>query len=243
MSIAVADYAFTHPTATQLAAAGVKAVGRYFGQSGPPKNLTRTEAQILTSHSIAVVSLFEYGAQQATGGAAQATRDVALARQQRDEVGMPHDRPFYFAVDFDIPDYAPNSSDPLAKLGPVGAYFHQVHAEMGGNCGAYGGYWLVKRLFDAGLISWGFQTVAWSGGQWDARACLRQTGQSAFGGVADVDVPERADFGQWTLTAPAPPPPPPPPVKTLDGYLVTTGGAGGYTGRAVTSSDGGKTWA
>jgi hypothetical protein len=39
------------------------------------------------------------------------------------------------------------------------------------------------------------------------------------------------------------PPPAPPPVKTLDGYLVTPGAAGGYTGRAIQSHDGGKTWA
>ena len=231
MSIVVADYSFARPTPAQLKAAGVKAVGRYFGQAGPPKNLTKTEAAGLTAAGIAIFSIFEYGAQQATGGAAQAVKDVALARQQRDEVGMPHNRPFYFAVDFDLPDYAPGSTDPLAKLGPVGAYFRTIHAEMGGNAGGYGGYWLIKRLFDAHLITWGFQTVAWSGGQWDARACLRQGGATALGGAVDLDSAQRADFGQWGVAAPAPPPPP----AQLDGYLVLPGAAGGLTGRAVTS--------
>ncbi len=36
--------------------------------------------------------------------------------------------------------------------------------------------------------------------------------------------------------------PPKPPVKVLDGYLVLPGAAGGFTGRAVTSDDAGKTW-
>ena len=41
--------------------------------------------------------------------------------------------------------------------------------------GAYGGYYVIKRAFDAGKITWGWQTYAWSGGQWDARAQFRQT--------------------------------------------------------------------
>lgn len=206
MTIAVADYAFTHPTIAQLQAAGITAVGRYFGQAGAPKNLTATEATHLSDAGISVFTIFEYGAQQATGGARQAAVDVAVAREQRKQTGMPDGRPFYFAVDFDIPDYAPASSDPLAKLGPVGEYFKTISGEMGPNAGGYGGYWLISRLFDAGLITWGFQTVAWSGGQWDHRACLRQGGATALGGSVDLDTPERADFGQWKVGA-APPPP------------------------------------
>ena len=44
----------------------------------------------------------------------------------------------------------------------------------------------------------------------------------------------------------APKPPPPPPVAEVFGYLVTEGSVGNahaLTGRAVTSHDGGKTWA
>ena len=239
MTIIVADYGFTHPRIAQLLAAKVGAVGRYFGQdtSSDGKNVTRTEAQLLSAAGISVFSIFEYGAQQTAGGAAQAAKDVTLARQQRHDVGMPFDRPFYFAADFDVPDYAPQSTDPLAKLGPVGEYYSYIHAHMGSvHAGAYGGYWLISRLFDAGLITFGFQTVAWSGGQWDKRACLRQGGATILGGEADLDTPERTDFGQWTL-APTPPSPP-----QQDGYLVLPGQAGGFTGRAVTSTDAGRTW-
>src|SRR6185437_12074860 len=84
-----------------------------------------------------------------------------------------------------------------AKLGPVYEYYHTIREEIGGNAGAYGGYYLIRRPFDSGCISWGFQTVAWSGGQWDKRACLRQLAETEFGNAADVDVPERTDFGQW----------------------------------------------
>jgi len=210
MTTVVVDYSFTHPSPAALKAAGVTCAGRYFGQSGPPKNLTRAEAQALTAEGIDILTFFEYGTQQATGGAAQAAADVALARAQRKAIGMPDGRPFFFAVDFDIPDYAPASSDPLKKLGPAGEYFAYIHDHMGDNAGGYGGYWFISRAFDAGLIKWGCQTVAWSGGQWDHRAQLRQTGATSnIGGfVVDVDTPERADFGQWNLNTPSPPPPP-----------------------------------
>jgi hypothetical protein len=215
-AVLVADYAFTHPAVAKLQAAKIGAAGRYYGQAGPPKNLTSAEAQLLTAAGIDIVSIFEFGAQQALGGAAQAIIDVALFKAQRAATGMPADRPVYFAADFDVPDYAPGLANlPVnakAKLGPLAAYWAVIHNDLGPLSGAYGGYWLVKRLFDAGLISWGFQTIAWSGGQWDARACLRQTGATELGGAADVDVPERADFGQWTLAAPKPPPPKEPPV-------------------------------
>jgi hypothetical protein len=215
--IIVADYGFTHPSIAQLKAAGIQAVGRYMGQdvTKDGKNLTAAEAKLLTAAGIGIFTIFEYGAAQVLKGATQAAKDVALAREQRHETGMPFDRPFYYAADFDITDYAPNSTDPLRKLGPAGEYWAYMKAHQGiAHSGGYGGYWLVSRLFDAGLIRWGFQTVAWSGGQWDERACLRQGGKTALGGVVDLDTPERADFGQWTLA------PPPSPQVERTGYLV-----------------------
>jgi hypothetical protein len=220
MSIAVVDYAFTHPTIAQLKAQGIKSVGRYFGQGSPPKNLTKTEAELLSENGISIFSIFEFEANQVLGGLAQAEKDVALARVQKVAVGMPANRPFYFAADFDIRDFAPSSTDPKAKLGPAGAYFQYVHDQMGTNAGAYGGFWLIKRLFDAKLITWGFQTIAWSGGHWDPRAQIRQTGAGDFGTAADVDVPERTDYGQWRVgqtfpaTVIAKPHPPTVPVPT-----------------------------
>lgn len=224
MSIVVVDYSFSHPSVAQLKNDHVSAVGRYFGQdaSNDGKNLTPAEAKALAEAGINIFGLFEFGASQAARGGDQAAADVALGTQQAKECGMPMPRPIYFAVDYDIPDFAPNlpnDSDPahaLAKLGPVGEYFTVVRRELGASAGAYGGYWAIKRLFDAKLISWGMQTSAWSGGQWDSRAQLRQNGTTAFGGAVDLDSPTRTDFGQWRSTlAPKPPTPtPPPPVPT-----------------------------
>jgi hypothetical protein len=40
--------------------------------------------------------------------------------------------------------------------------------------GIYGGYYPVKRALDAGVCKYAWQTYAWSGGQWDPRAHIRQ---------------------------------------------------------------------
>lgn len=223
MSIVVVDYAFTHPTIEQLKAAGIEAVGRYMGQAmTEPKNLSAAEAHDLSAAGIGIFTNFEYGAQQVLGGARQAQADVALFRAQRAQVGMPAARPCFAAADWDVPDFAPHlPNDPASakpKLGPLWDYWNVWRTEEGLEVSAgYGGYWVIKRLFDARLIGWGFQTIAWSPRNkdgsvvYDPRAVLHQTGATEFGNAADVDVPERADFGQWKVGVAPPPRPVPPP--------------------------------
>jgi hypothetical protein len=64
-------------------------------------------------------------------------------------------------------------------------------------------------------------------------ALIQFLGAAAAG--IDADVSLVTDAGWRAARAP---------VKVLDGYVVTAAGAGGgYGGRAVTSADGGKTWA
>jgi len=118
----------------------------------------------------------------------------------------------YFALDFDIRDYALASRDPRAKLGPAAAYFDGIRAANPRyQVGVYGGYWAVSRVLDAGLASMGWQTVAWSGTptRWDERAVLRQKLGTPLPG-ADLDtVREHTvhghDFGQWPRPAPPKP--------------------------------------
>lgn len=213
--IVVVDYSVVHPTLAMLKSANVTAVGRYYGQGTAPKNLTKAEAQLLSDNGIEIFNIFEYRADQVLGGANQAKEDVALFRKQRDAIGAPY-AACYFAADFDVQDYAPNLPDTpehaMAKLGPVGRYYEYVHNQMGEYSGGYGGYYLIKRLFDAGLIKWGFQTVAWSGGKWDSRAQLRQTISTTLGNEADLDIAERTNFGQWSLEKVAKPPVTPAPT-------------------------------
>jgi hypothetical protein len=106
----------------------------------------------------------------------------------------------YFALDFDIPDYAPNSTDPKAKLGKVADYFAAINAlHPSYKVGVYGGYYGVSRVMDAGLAEMGWQTVAWSGGQVYPRAVLLQPGTQLWNTNADIDLIMHGstDFGQW----------------------------------------------
>lgn len=222
----IIDYSTARPPVTVLKAAGVTAVGRYIGWDSVPgfhsigKNLTRSEAGNLIEAGISIFLAFEYAPDAALRGRAQGLRDGELAERQLHDLGAPPGMGVYFAVDFDIRDYAPHSTDPVAKLGPAAEYFAAIGSlKPAYQVGIYGGYYAVKRALDAGLATLGWQTVAWSGGQWDERAVLRQKLGTPIAGADFDQVREHtahgADFGQWPR-----PHQPPPPVKAAE-HVVT----------------------
>ena len=226
----IIDFSTARPSNAQLLAAGVTAVGRYIGWdgvSGYPntgKNLTKAEAEGYLNNKISIFLAFEYLANAPALGAEQGAKDGALAKEQLAELGAPVSMGVYFAVDYDIPDYAPSLSNTVAnaraKLGPIGDYFAAIKAlNAGYRIGVYGGYWAVKRVMDAGLATMGWQTVAWSGGNVDPRINLLQTTTTPPLAGTDVNVHEQkqADFGQWSPIAPGKPPAPAPPKSiTVD---------------------------
>lgn len=117
----------------------------------------------MSRNGIDLVVVFETTAHRALAGFDAGAADASSAAQRAATVGMPEDRPIYFAVDFDA---APKQQPPIDD------YFRGVATELGlAWTGAYAGYWVVSRLFDAGLIRWGWQTYAWSGGNWDRGRC------------------------------------------------------------------------
>jgi len=69
----------------------------------------------------------------------------------------------------------------------------------------YGGYYIVNELMSAGLATWGWQTYAWSNGQWDSAAQLRQTDDGVDNDELDADEGMVADFGQFGPNAPVGP--------------------------------------
>lgn len=225
----IIDFSTARPSLAQLLAADVTTVMRYIGWdgvSGYPnsgKNLTKAEAEGYIASGISVGLVFEYLANAPALGADQGEKDARLATEQLAALGAPVTTGVYFAVDFDIPDYAPalagTPANARAKLGPVGEYFAAIKRFGGGyRIGAYGGYWAVSRLFDAELITMGWQTVAWSGGNVDKRINLLQTtGKSPIAG-SDVNIHEQrqADFGQWPRPGTAAEPPTTPQSITVD---------------------------
>jgi hypothetical protein len=222
----IIDYSVARPPVSVLKSAGVTAVGRYIGWDSVPgfssigKNLTRAEAGHLLDAGIAIFLAFEYAPDAVLRGRSQGLRDGELAERQLSELGAPPGMAVYFAVDFDIRDYAPHSTDPAAKLGPAADYFAAVRSlDPSYQVGIYGGYYAVKRALDARLASIAWQTVAWSGGQWDERAVIRQKLGTPIAGADFNELREHTahgpDFGQWPRPHRQPAPPEEPVHKTV----------------------------
>jgi hypothetical protein len=204
------DYSWYRPSPSSLVSQGYKFVVRYASHDTTGKNLSKGEADALIAAGLDIVSNWEDGAQDALGGYGLGVSDAQAAEQQFAADGAPSDRPIYFSVDFDA-----TPGDQTA----INAYFDGVASVIGlARTGAYGGYYVIQRLFDAGKIKWGWQTYAWSGGQWDARAQLRQTQNGIAGGQMDEDESEADDFGQWGHSTP----PPDQPRGYLDQATCTT---------------------
>lgn len=195
------DWAYGDMSVAALRAVGADFIGRYASTPGNPKNLTAGEAQKMSSAGIDIVLVFETTAERALAGHDAGRADATSAKQQASAVGMPEHRPIFFAVDFDA---GPQ------QQGPIDDYFRGVGSVLGlDGTAAYGGYWVITRLFDTELIGWGWQTYAWSGGKWDTRAHVRQFSNGHTVGGVDCDYNHGLgrDFGQWRVGQHTPPVP------------------------------------
>jgi hypothetical protein len=186
------DYAWQHPSIAALQAAKVEFVCRYLSRD-PAKNLTRAEADQLHAAGIATVSNWEAASGAAAAGRGQGVTDAKDAAPLHTACGGPADRPIYFSADWNVQP---------GELVTVGAYFQGVASVIGlPRTGAYGGIRVIRYLLDHGLITWAWQTYAWSGGLWDPRAHIRQVRNGVVLGGADTDLDQGmvADVGQWPL--------------------------------------------
>jgi hypothetical protein len=200
------DYSGGQPGGAALAANGMQFAVRYVTDGGPgfsTKLLTAPEASDLQANAVAVVSNWEYGASQAANGYAQGVQDATTALQLATAAGMPAGRPIYFSVDYDEPG-------DQATIDAVNSYFSGANSVIGVSAtGIYGGFWPVMRALNAGVVSWAWQTTAWS---WtgvytetpmlDPRINLYQEPAAVnINGVScDVDYAFTDDYGQWNAT-------------------------------------------
>jgi uncharacterized protein (TIGR02594 family) len=205
--IDVAEYVGQH--AGRLAAAGVKAVIRYYnhrnGPNHPSKCLTPRELSELHTAGLSVAIVFEQrgGAEGNIGdltaqtGARDATRALALAAT----MAQPNGSAIYFAVDWDY--------DRENQLAQIDAYFSAVRGTIGNAylIGVYGSGAVGKRLASAGLVDhvW-LAASGWTGTQEALRAGRWTLFQkhhevtSEIGGFkydANIVNPAAASFGQF----------------------------------------------
>jgi hypothetical protein len=202
------DYAgFPHPSPAAIKAAGYGFVMRYTSPAAANdangKNLQKAELTALLAAGLKVGLVFEYQAQQMLAGHAQGIADAQHADAVCKALGL-HGLPVYFAADWDATQ---------AQQAAINAYLDGAASVIGvKRTGIYAGYYPVKRALDGGHAAWAWQTLAWSGGQWDSGAHIRQhLGASVAGISVDPNDAMKDDFGQWPRpAAPVTPPPPPP---------------------------------
>ena len=193
MALFGVDYAWGRPGVSALRRAGVKFACRYLSHDTTGKNLTRAEADDLSDAGIWVVVVWESTAKRPLAGRSAGVTDARDAAAQAAACGMPDDRPIYFAADWDAS---------ASQQDDLNAYLDGAASVIGRDrVGLYAGYGPTKRAFDAGKIAYGWQTYAWSGGRWDARAQLQQySNDHTINGVGvDYDRAVKSDYGQWRV--------------------------------------------
>jgi hypothetical protein len=174
--------------------AGYSFACRYLSRD-PTKDIDAAEAKLLSGAGLDIVLVWETSERRpVTGGYEGGLVDAKLAFERAAQLGMPADRPIYFAVDYDVVSTAAD------------AYFRGIR-DAGypvERVGVYAGLRPLRHLLDVGLASYGWQTSAWSEGVWDPRAHLRQYKYGLkFPGVDSSDANHAMfeDFGQWSLRA------------------------------------------
>lgn len=205
MTIAGADYAWQTPNLPAFKAAGISFVCRYLS-TDPSKNLTVAEAAALHAAGFSIVVNWETTGTTFTGGYQAGLADAHAARAQANALGVPASVPIYYSVD-----------SQTTALTTVLDYLHGCADADGGKSrvGVYGDYLVVQAAGNAGF-TFLWQTYAWSNGEWDSRAVLRQThnDQALGGATVDLDEATVAAYGQWGPSAGTTPTPTPTPAST-----------------------------
>jgi hypothetical protein len=186
------DAAWSRPTPSQMTAAGKRFIVGYVSHDAS-KNLTRANCQAYLNAGISVGLVWETTTNRALAGNAAGLADGKEARSQANALGFPADRPIFTAVDFD--------ASHAQLTGPVDDYLTGFAKGVGGFrlAGVYGGIKTVKYVLDEDLMTWGWQTYAWSNGKWDPRAYAQQYRNGVNIAGHDTDLDRTRDLSAfWT---------------------------------------------
>jgi hypothetical protein len=172
-----------------VGAGTARAIGARFGASylstDASKNWSAANLRRYHARGLATVAVWETYATRSLSGYYAGRTDARSALYEESALGIPTSRPIYFAIDF------PES---LWQWPAVESYFRGVASILGRwRTGAYGSWAAVSRLFNYGIVKYGWQTSAWSGGHWDLRAQLEQY---AYYSTYDWDRAMASDYGQ-----------------------------------------------
>jgi hypothetical protein len=196
------DYSWARPNPAEIKARGYDFVCRYLSYDAG-KNISPQEAQDLLNNNLGIILVWESTATRALAGKQAGIEDAWEALNQANAIGQPNYLPIYMAVDFDATE---------SQQGAIDDYLRGAAQVFGSDwVGVYGGFYIVKRCLDHGTAKWGWQTLAWSGGQVDPRVHIYQNGGTDFNNRADINEARQDNFGQWVRNV-APPAPAPEPA-------------------------------
>jgi hypothetical protein len=203
------DASFNKPSGADAAAANRKRAMLYITPPGTGnKGIDQAVWDDYTRHGIEIGFVWEEGTNAVQNGRAQGISDAKAAQAQLNALkGPEHDRPIYFAIDFDIQpgDYAKALE-----------YFQGVNSVLGvERTGAYGHYDILAYLDAQRVIQKKWQTYAWSAGKVYAHIdVLQYSNNHQLGsGTVDFDRMYSSNWGQHGVSKPAPKPQPKPAPK------------------------------
>lgn len=176
------------------AAQGFHFVVGYISQDHTGKNITRSQIDALHAAGLDVALVFEYNPESARGGAYAGTQDATIAVRCAQQLGAPRGMTIYYAI-----DYNARSATEMAEITRYRVAAQAVTRAAGYEIGTYGGYYVCSFLAAHAFDGFLWQTSAWSSGQWEPSAVLRQVQNGIHVGSATVDRDEamRPNFGQW----------------------------------------------
>lgn len=198
----ILDYSGGYPRPSEIAHRGYGGAIRYLRKEGTSdvQPLTADEVKRFRDQGLALAVIYQHVDKYRTLKGYDAGRhDAHWAIDQCDFVGY-NPRGIYFAVDFDTTS---------TNRATISTYFQGVVDVLGLDCiGVYGEYDVLEHLALDHLITWGWQTYAWSTGHNQdnqprhprANLFQRQGTVTVDGIPCDVNDVLTADFGQEGLT-------------------------------------------
>jgi hypothetical protein len=190
-------------TAGEVKNGGKAFVCRYLS-GGSSKDINAAELAAWKAAGIGVVFVWETDGIMSSQ--AEGASHATVADAQLKQIGASGAVVFFAADAAAMPDLHGYMAGVVSVLGKA-------------RTGIYGGISSVSAAFNDGLVTFGWQTLAWSNGQWDNRALLRQVQNGVNFGPAQVDLDQAAfwnsskvltmsdDFGQWPRPGTSGPPP------------------------------------
>lgn len=195
----ILDYSAGYPSANSIRNAGYSGVIRYLRKEGQSsvRPITSVEYQSMNIAGLEVALVYQHVSKSRIHqGFAAGQHDAKWALDRAKESTGITPPAIYFAADYDAP---------ASDFTGIGEYMRGAASVLGlGRVGCYGKWSLLDWLFGRNLISWGWQTYAWSPGHnkdpktYHPRAHLFQRlAQVTVGGIAcDVNDVLKTNYGQ-----------------------------------------------